>query len=557
MGPDQFHETRSFSASDLSIKSSSDHCHKRNSCTDMMERTSNLKNAIVKDSVPYQDSGILKRFAPGQSSGYYSRRFHPRQYHSLPHHYKLPILNGQFLKEKVRENDGIQSGYSTKLSLVVDWFKGFNSDQKNKMLMLLFNECEQPQNHLLSTLLQDKLHMSCPPNCQDFLLWLPSVLAYKILSYLDPVSLAKCSQVCKYWDSLSNSQFLWQNLMMQPTWKLSQSGHFQHLRQIKLSSEGGKKLSWKKIFADRYRLHRNWLRGQCHVRTFEGHTQGVSCVQFDETRIVSGSHDKTIKVWNIRTNSPWSVMTLVGHSGTVRCLHLMGNRLVSGSTDQTLKVWDLSVQDEWSSIACKVTMVGHTDTVRCVQMDTEKVVSGSYDNTLKIWSLKSGECSHTLRGHIAHVLCLQFHCNTLVSGSADKTIKVWSLEEFRCNATLYGHQDAVTCISFDEHRIISGSLDNNIKIWNLKSGVCLSTLDWKNSEGHTGVIRCLQANERRMVSASDDRTLKVWQLETNTGQRLLTLRNHTDGVTCLQFNDFIIVSGSYDRTVKLWDFSVC
>ena len=31
------------------------------------------------------------------------------------------------------------------------------------------------------------------------------------------------------------------------------------------------------------------------MRTFEGHTGGVSCVQFDETRIVSGSHDKTIK----------------------------------------------------------------------------------------------------------------------------------------------------------------------------------------------------------------------------------------------------------------------
>lgn len=67
-------------------------------------------------------------------------------------------------------------------------------------------------------------------------------------------------------------------------------------------------------------------------------------------------------------------MTLVGHSGTVRCLHLLGNRLVSGSTDQTLKVWDLSVQDEWSSIACKVTMIGHTDTVRCVQVtDKEEI----------------------------------------------------------------------------------------------------------------------------------------------------------------------------------------
>lgn len=61
-------------------------------------------------------------------------------------------------------------------------------------------------------------------------------------------------------------------------------------------------------------------------------------MQFDDTRIVSGSSDKTIKVWNMRTNSPWSVMTLVGHSGTVRCLHLSGNRLVSGSSDFTIKV---------------------------------------------------------------------------------------------------------------------------------------------------------------------------------------------------------------------------
>ena len=46
----------------------------------------------------------------------------------------------------------------------------------------------------------------------------------------------------------------------------------------------------------------------------------------------------SLQVWNIRTNTPWSVQTLVGHSGTVRCLHLEGNRLVSGSTDGTIKV---------------------------------------------------------------------------------------------------------------------------------------------------------------------------------------------------------------------------
>lgn len=66
------------------------------------------------------------------------------------------------------------------------------------------------------------------------------------------------------------------------------------------------------MFVEMFRLKRNWLKGYCTVRTFEGHTQGIlyqqkcceaiisllgiSCVQFDDTRIVSGSWDKTIKV---------------------------------------------------------------------------------------------------------------------------------------------------------------------------------------------------------------------------------------------------------------------
>ena len=81
-------------------------------------------------------------------------------------------------------------------------------------------------------------------------------------------------------------------------------------------------MDWRQVFVERYKLRRAWMGGQCHVRTFEGHSGGISCVQFDGGRIVSGSHDKTIKVWNVKTNSPWSVITLAGHSGEVRCLHL-------------------------------------------------------------------------------------------------------------------------------------------------------------------------------------------------------------------------------------------
>ncbi|CAI9721996.1 Frepeat-containingbox/WD 1A-like [Octopus vulgaris] len=470
--------------------------------------------------------------------------------------YSRGKLNCVSQKKKISATNSTKYGVSPKrfrkcTEEMGKWFLEFNDEQKNIFLKGLLKGCELPQLHLLSVKMEPNLHRGCPPNCQDIITWLPTNLATKIMSFLDPVTLCRSSQVCKIWRRIGEDPTFWRRFCCQPKWQLSKLA--EHKQVINhMSPEGC--IQWKRVFAERFRLRNNWLKGRCTVRTFEGHTQGISCIQFDDTRIVSGSSDKTIRVWNIRTNAPWSVQTLVGHSGTVRCLHLEGNRLVSGSSDKTIKVWDLSTQDRWSSIACKVTMVGHLDTVRCLQADDEKLISGSYDKTLKVWDIRTGECKMKLRGHSAAVLCVRFNESKIVSGSADKTIKVWNFDA-NCIMTLDGHQNAVTCLQFDSTRIVSGSLDCNLKFWDIHTGVCVNTIDWKAAEGHTGVVRCLQADSWRVVSAADDKTIKVWNLE--TGKRLITLRNHSDGVTCLQFSDFIIVSGSYDKTVKLWDFSCC
>ena len=140
--------------------------------------------------------------------------------------------------------------------------------------------------------------------------------------------------VCKYWHTLIESSWVWRRLCFLRPWKLSpRDSEAQLERHRRLSGEDtisqssngsdhfsnfNSNIDWKQVFRERFKLRRSWLSGQCHVRTFEGHTGGISCVQFDGGRIVSGSHDKTIRVWNIKTNSPWSVMTLTGHSGEVR-----------------------------------------------------------------------------------------------------------------------------------------------------------------------------------------------------------------------------------------------
>ena len=139
----------------------------------------------------------------------------------------------------------------------------------------------------------------------------------------------------------------------------------------------------------------------------------MSCVQFDDTRIVAGSAAGTIKVWNISESLSSSTSTmaesafmpylnLFGHSGTIRCLHLDSqlNRLFSGSADHTIKVWDLSeVHPTWSRVTCKMTFLGHSDTVRCLQLNGFILISGSYDTTLKIWNLKTFDCIRELEGH--------------------------------------------------------------------------------------------------------------------------------------------------------------
>uniref|UniRef100_A0AAF5PID6 F-box domain-containing protein n=2 Tax=Wuchereria bancrofti TaxID=6293 RepID=A0AAF5PID6_WUCBA len=433
--------------------------------------------------------------------------------------------------------------------------KQTDTEQKNALLFEILNVCD-PSNLEYATSLLEEMRSNVGTEEIDLFSSLPLPVALKIFRLLDPKSLCKCMLVCTAWRNLCMAPCLWKRLCtLQRMFRLC-SAETENEQLKKHTTRDGVVL-WKEAFSERYRLWRNWHAGRCVIRTFEGHTQGISCVQFDGDRIVSGSSDNTIRVWDMKSSAMpgLGTMTLTGHSDTVRCLHLSGNRLASGSNDLTIKVWGLAVNRTWSSIACRQTMIGHTNFVRCLQMEKERLISGSYDHTLKIWSTETGQCTKTLIGHNGAVICMQSDGHLLVSGSADLSMKCWDERMDICAMTLHNaHDNAVTCLRFDNERIVSGSVDRTIKMWDLRTGKCVQTLDWKLSEGHTGVVRCLQVDSWRIVSAADDRTIKVWNL--HTGERLCTLHSHTDGVTCVQFSDQQIVSGSYDMTVKLWDFGV-
>jgi hypothetical protein len=158
------------------------------------------------------------------------------------------------------------------------------------------------------------------------------------------------------------------------------------------------------------------------------------CVSPGGKRIISGSDDRTIKMWDIETGA--CIRTLEGHSGEVNsvCVSPCGKRIISGSSDSTIKMWDVETGDLIR------TLEGHNFAVTsvCVSPCGKWLVSGGggYDeddsfSELFVWNLASGECLRTLEGHSREVtsVCVSPCGKSLFSGSSDASIVEWDVTQ--------------------------------------------------------------------------------------------------------------------------------
>ena len=75
------------------------------------------------------------------------------------------------------------------------------------------------------------------------------------------------------------------------------------------------------VYFDECSIYQIWsYEGTC-IRTLTGHQDAVTCLQFDSTRIVSGSMDCNLKMWDIHSGDcvntiDWKASE--GHTGVVR-----------------------------------------------------------------------------------------------------------------------------------------------------------------------------------------------------------------------------------------------
>lgn len=335
---------------------------------------------------------------------------------------------------------------------------------------------------------------------------------------------------------------------------------------------------FKSLYQRHHLIRRSWMNDDAkpsHL-AFRAHQRHVvTCLQFDADKILTGSDDTNINVYDTQTGVLRA--KLEGHEGGVWALQYEGNVLVSGSTDRSVRVWDIEKG------ICTQVFQGHTSTVRCLQilmptptglgLDGKQVmmpkqplvITGSRDSNLRVWKLPKSTDEHyvqagpaaddndcpffvrVLTGHHHSVRAIAAHADTLVSGSYDCSVRVWKISTGETLHRLQGHTQKVYSVVLDHkrNRCISGSMDNSVKVWSLETGTALFNL-----EGHSSLVGLLDLQGDRLVSAAADSTLRIWDPE--SGQCKSTLTAHTGAITCFQHDGQKVISGS-DRTLKMWN----
>ncbi|RUS15616.1 WD40-repeat-containing domain protein [Jimgerdemannia flammicorona] len=101
----------------------------------------------------------------------------------------------------------------------------------------------------------------------------------------------------------------------------------------------------------------------------------ITCLQFDELHVVSGSLDRSI--WDLRTGS---VFDYYSYEGGITSLQFDATRIVSAAGTNDVKIYNRT-SFQHSSFS------GHTQPITSVRFRDSVVASAGKDNVVKLWSL--------------------------------------------------------------------------------------------------------------------------------------------------------------------------
>uniref|UniRef100_A0A8C5E781 Autophagy-related protein 16 domain-containing protein n=1 Tax=Gouania willdenowi TaxID=441366 RepID=A0A8C5E781_GOUWI len=216
------------------------------------------------------------------------------------------------------------------------------------------------------------------------------------------------------------------------------------------------------------------ISGRCEPKgALTGSNAGITSIEFDSagSYLLAASNDFASRIWTV--DDYRLRHTLTGHSGKVLCARFLLDsvRIVSGSYDRTLKLWDLHRLDVCMSVCnsnclylcvClraetivrELELCGRVTSLD-LNFDRSELLTCSRDDLLKIIDLRTNAVRQTFSAQ-------GFKCGAdwtrvtfspdgsyVTAGSADGTLFVWNVLTGKVDRTLdRNHNSAVNAVSW-------------------------------------------------------------------------------------------------------------
>uniref|UniRef100_A0A8C3F3X5 WD repeat domain 88 n=1 Tax=Chrysemys picta bellii TaxID=8478 RepID=A0A8C3F3X5_CHRPI len=274
---------------------------------------------------------------------------------------------------------------------------------------------------------------------------------------------------------------------------------------------------------------------QIHFKILRGHCDTVSSCHFcfEDTKILSCSYDRTMKLWDVEKGVPVQVFEEKHTAPISECSLTPDNkRVITSSYDKTVKAWDM----ETGKMLWTVDQEGLVTSCN-ISCDGKYVVSGlDVENAICVTDAVNATMVAYVQGHHRSTItrcCFDPDNERVSSVSSDKTIKLWDIIAQSTTITIdEAHTNVISdcCFSIDGHYLCTASWDKTLKIWDIKTGefryhgpICLN-------QGHEGsVSSCVFSKDASLVvSGAYDKTIALW--DAGAGYKKLALKGHGDWV---------------------------